>query len=163
MARTTRKMRRIIVVIKPWIAWLMRVVPREWCILHHNKQPRAHAYAIGANACYLLHHAKKKFQHFMEYLYCNCSTLLMEVWTYLIHNTQRSPMWSLPLSISDLKSLGIPQVHIILLDLVSRISDSASYISTSPTRVYKNSQTKHLWNVGKLLPHYTAQYPRREP
>jgi hypothetical protein len=68
MAKTTRKMRRIIVVIKPWLAWLMRVVRREWCILYHNKQPRAHAYAIDADACYLLRNVKLKklIQHFMK-------------------------------------------------------------------------------------------------
>jgi hypothetical protein len=31
------------------------------------------------------------------------------------------------------------------------------------TRRPDDGGSKHLWNVGKLLPHYTAQQPRRQP
>jgi hypothetical protein len=32
-----------------------------------------------------------------------------------------------------------------------------------PTFLLDDGAKKHLWNVGKLLPDYTAQQPRRQP
>jgi hypothetical protein len=36
-------------------------------------------------------------------------------------------------------------------------------LSTAPGRCLDDGGSKHLWNVGKILPDYMAQQPRRQP